>query len=275
MRLQLYDMRTRGASTSTRRMGAARGIAEPRRARAGRERRWYGGAIVRGGWRVFATAGRSSRPAGVRPARPFAAASAVLAACAIAAGCGGTRQDAHEPSKTFELQVVHASFAAKQAVARPETMTIEVKNSGSATVPNVAVTVDSFVYQSNYPGLAATTRPVWAVENGPGLVATPPVESEEVSKGGSAGTAYVNTWALGALPSGQTKTFRWQVVAVKAGSRVVHYSVAAGLAGKAHATASSGSLQGQFPVDIAAAPEASHVNPSTGKVEPGSAPTSP
>jgi hypothetical protein len=116
---------------------------------------------------------------------------------------------------------------------------------------------------------------VWVVEQGPGLVANPPVQSEEVSKSGSAGTAYVNTWALGALPAGQTRTFNWRVVAVKPGSHVVHYSVVAGLAGRARAQASSGALQGHFAVAVASAPKSTHVNPSTGKVEVGSAPTTP
>ncbi|HEX3509808.1 MAG TPA: hypothetical protein VHT27_01790 [Solirubrobacteraceae bacterium] len=205
----------------------------------------------------------------------LAAAAMLISACGIAAGCGGSRQDAGEPSKTFEMEVLHASFPAKQAVARPATMAIEVKNSGAKAVPNVAVTVDSFNYHSSYAELASASRPVWAVEAAPGSVASPPVESEEVSKGGSAGTAYVNTWALGALPAGATRTFSWRVVAVKPGSRVVHYAVIAGLAGKARARASKGSLQGQFAVDIASAPAHLHVNPSTGKVETGSAPSTP
>ena len=48
-------------------------------------------------------------------------------------------------------------------------------------------------------------------------------------------TAYSNTWALGALQPGQTATFDWGVTAVKAGTYVVQYRVAAGLNGKAKA----------------------------------------
>lgn len=202
-------------------------------------------------------------------------AASLLGCAAVIAGCGGSQQTAHEPNKTFAMQIVHASFPAKQAVARPATMQIEVHNSGEHAVPNVAVTVDSFNYRSSYPELAAAERPVWAIEQGPGKVPSPPVQSEEVSKGGSAGTAYVNTWALGPLAAGQTRTFTWQVVAVKAGTHVVHYSVGAGLAGRSKSRASSGSLQGEFAVNIAGSPATSHVNPSTGKVESGAAPAKP
>ena len=60
-------------------------------------------------------------------------------------------------------------------------------------------------------------------------------ESQEVSPPGGGETAYVNTWALGPLDAGSTRTFVWQVVPVKAGLHTVHYTVAAGLAGKANA----------------------------------------
>jgi hypothetical protein len=212
-----------------------------------------------------------------RVPRRRAAAATSLAGCAalIAAGCGGSQQTAGEPNKTFAMQVVRASFPGKQAVARPATMEIEIRNSGEHAVPNVAVTLDSFNYRSSYPELAAAERPVWAIEQGPGRVPKPAVQSEEVSKGGSGGTAYVNTWALGPLAAGQTRTFTWRVVAVKAGTHVVHYSVGAGLAGRSKAQASSGSLQGQFAVDIAASPGRTHVNPATGKVESGAAPATP
>jgi hypothetical protein len=111
---------------------------------------------------------------------------------------------------------------------------------------------------------------VWAVERGPGTIASRPVETEEVSLPGGGETAYVNTWALGALAPGKTRTFVWQVTPVKAGTYTVHYTVAAGLAGKAKARLATGApVQGQFTVDIAAAPKLTHVNPATGHAEVG------
>lgn len=196
-----------------------------------------------------------------------------LAVCGLLAGCGGTQQDAHEPDATFHMEVTHASFPEKQAIASPVTLTIRVHNSGAKTVPNVAITVDSFNYRSKFPELSASSRPVWAVEHGPGLSPHPPVQSVDVSKPGSGQTAYVNTWALGPLAPGATHAFSWLVVPVKSGRHVVHYSVAPGLAGRSRARATNGKLHGTFLVDVAAAPPPTHVNPNTGRVEAGAEPT--
>jgi hypothetical protein len=195
----------------------------------------------------------------------------------LVAGCGGgARQDAHEPAASYELEIAHASFPTKQAVARQTRFELQVRNTGSQTVPNVAVTVDSFNYTSNYSELAADKRPIWVIEQGPGAIAKPPVESQEVSPPGGGQTAYVNTWALGALAPGKTQTFRWKVVPVKSGTYTVTYSVAAGLAGKSKAKLASGSpAQGHVKVVIASAPPTTHVDPKTGKVVPGAFPTTP
>ncbi|MGO9320904.1 MAG: hypothetical protein ACLQBY_08915 [Solirubrobacteraceae bacterium] len=202
---------------------------------------------------------------------------AAAAGALLLAGCGGgTRQDAGEPAGTFAMQVVHPSFPAAQSIARQTRLVLPVRNTGTHTVPNVAVTIDSFDYTSDYPQLAADKRPVWAIERGPGAIASPPVESEEISPPGGGQTAYVNTWALGALAPGKTRTFTWRVVPVKAGTYTVHYTIAAGLSGKAKARLGSGGLvQGQFAVDIAPAPKLTHVNPATGRVEAGQFPSSP
>jgi hypothetical protein len=155
-------------------------------------------------------------------------------------------------------------------------MLLLVRNTGTVLVPNVAITVDSFNYVSSYPELAARNRPVWAIERGPGAIAKPPVESQEVSPPGSGQTAYVNTWALGALAAGQTRTFSWRVVPVKPGAHTVHFRVAAGLSGRARAQlASGGPVQGQFAVDIAPAPPTTYVDPATGRVLEGTAPKNP
>jgi hypothetical protein len=195
---------------------------------------------------------------------------ALLAALALSACGGGTRQDAGEPKASFAMRVLNASFPHSQAVARPATLELEVQNAGSRAVPNVAVSIDSFDYTSSYPGLAADKRPIWAIERGPGAEAQPPVETEEVSVAGNGQSAYVNTWALGGLAPGQTRIFRWQVVPVKPGEHTISYRLAAGLAGRARAVpAHGGALDGSFAVDIAPAPPKTHVNPTTGKVETG------
>jgi hypothetical protein len=201
-----------------------------------------------------------------------------VAACALAlAGCGGgTPQDAHEPSGTYTVRVLHASFPAAQVIARQTKMSLLVRNTSARTIPNLAVTIDSFDYTSHYPELAADKRPVWAIEQGAGGIALPPVESEEISPPGGGQTAYVNTWAFGPLAPGALRSLTWHVVPVKAGSWTVHYVIAAGLAGKAKARLQNGGLvHGRFAVTIAPAPPLTHVNPDTGRVEQGQFPSSP
>lgn len=215
-------------------------------------RRWYRGLAVR---RVHATI-------------------AVLllgASPALTSGCGGgARQDAGEPRATYTVSVVSPSFPPLQSVARLTALTLGVHNAGQATIPNVAVTIDSFYYTSQAPELAANKRPVWVVEQGPGAIASRPVASESVSPPGGGQTAYVNTWALGPLAPGHTRTFVWHVMPVKPGAYTVHYTIAAGLSGNARARLAGGGIpHGHFRAVIAPRPPATHVNPETGQVQPG------
>jgi hypothetical protein len=174
-----------------------------------------------------------------------------LGALALAGCGGGERQDADEPSGTFQVAVVRASFPTKQHLAQPERFVIAVRNTGHEAVPNVAVTVSSFAQRSEQPGLADPERAVWIVDSSP--------------SGGD--TAYTNTWALGRLAPGQTKRFVWRVTAVKAGTHTVKWQVAAGLNGKAKATLSGNRAPaGSVTVDVSAKPAQAHVDPETGKV---------
>jgi len=221
--------------------------------------------------------GALSRARAVTRAPRAGAIGVALASALLATACGGgTRQDAGEPAGTFPMKVVNASFPAIQSIARKTSFVLQVRNTGVNTVPNVAVTVDSFDYTSNYPNLAANKRPVWVVERGPGAIPRQPVESEEISPPGGGQTAYVNTWALGSLPPNRTRTFVWRVVPVKSGAYAVHYTVAADLAGKAKAELPSGGpVTGKFAVYIRPAPALTHVNPDTGRVERGQFPLNP
>jgi hypothetical protein len=198
------------------------------------------------------------------------------AAAVLASGCGGTRQDAHEASRSYAIEVTRAKFPVRQSIARPTSFALQVRNAGPATVPNVAVTLDSFYYTEHYPELAADKRPIWVIEQGPGPAARPPVQTQEISKPGGGQTAYVNTWALGPLAPSATQTFIWRVVPVKAGVYTVHYTIAAGLAGRAKAQlASGGAVQGQLTASIAPIPGKTHVDPQTGRVVSGTFPLVP
>lgn len=187
----------------------------------------------------------------------------------LVSGCGGTAQDAHEPKRSFDVQVTQASFPSSQAIARQSKLRLEVRNAGNQTVPNVAVTVNSFGYLSDYPNLAARERPVWIVDQGPGAVSKLPIQTESFDNPGGDVTATSNTWAAGALAPGQARTFTWHVTPVKSGEYTVNYAVAAGLNGKAHAVISSGAAPtGHFTVHIASAPRAAHLA-SDGAIVPG------
>jgi hypothetical protein len=180
-------------------------------------------------------------------------ATALCAVAVLAAGCGGgARQDKDEPSGTFKVDVVSASFPAKQRLARQERMVVEVRNADNRTIPNLAVTLEpGFSERSNRQDLADPNRPVWIVDDGP--------------IGG--GTAYTNTWALGALKAGETRRFVWKVTPVRPGSHEVRFRVAAGLAGKAKAQAAGGRTpEGSFTVSISDKPSQATVDPETGKV---------
>ena len=168
------------------------------------------------------------------------------------AGCGGgDRQDKHEPSGTFSLHLVKAKFPSSQSLAQQEALTIAVKNTDNRAIPDLAVTVDSFSTRSQQPGLADPSRPVWIVDEGP--------------NGGT--TAYTNTWALGRVPAGATRTFTWKVTSVQSGTHTVKYRIAAGLNGKAKAKVDGqDNYQGTFTVDISGKPAQSTVDPNTGKV---------
>lgn len=186
------------------------------------------------------------------PGRRWLAVGALALAGLVAAGCGGgKRQDAGEPSGTFPVDVVKASFPTKQRLAEKSELRIAVRNAGDKAVPNVAVTVESdeanqtataaaFAEASDQTGLADPSRPVWVLDAGPqnGI------------------TAYTNTWALGPLRPHGTKTFVWHVTAVKPGVHAIKYKVAAGLNGKAKAVLSGGNVEptGTFTINVSNKP---------------------
>lgn len=179
----------------------------------------------------------------------------LLAALVAVSGCGGgDRQDADEPKGTFRIEVTEASFPKQQSIAEATTMRIAVRNLERRTVPNVAVTVEtkgatpgagavSFAQAVADPRLADPNRPVWILDQGPG--------------GGT--SAYANTWSLGPLFSGQTKTFEWKLTAVEAGEYSIDYRVSPGLDGRAK-LASGSKARGTFAVTVSDEPVPARVN---------------
>ena len=78
----------------------------------------------------------------------------VLLAAGIAS-CGGTRQDANEPSGDFPVQIVSADFPSRQQLAQNTNLTLAVANSGDKTIPNLAITI--FTASNENPGADETT----------------------------------------------------------------------------------------------------------------------
>ena len=191
---------------------------------------------------------------------------AALATAVLLAGCGGApRQDEDEPSGSYRLEVTGARFPASQAIAQTALMVVRVRNADSKAAPNVAVTVETdptkeaegtvaFGQRVDDDRLSDPERPVWVVDEGP--------------KGGD--SAATNTWSLGRLRAGQTKTFIWKVTAVQAGDYTIHYRISPGLNGKAK-LASGGRTDGSFKVRIDDKPVPARVN-DKGQVVRGEAP---
>ncbi len=193
-------------------------------------------------------------------------------------GCGGgSRQDVSEPSGKFTVEVPTVRFPASQRLSEHTHLVIAVRNAGSKTIPDVAITItdpntgtaaQSFggllSTNGSTQGVASRSRPVWIVDQAPGLCGY----SCLAGGPGGAVTAYANTWALGALKPGATATFDWAVTAVKAGTHMIQYQVAAGLNGKAQAVLADGSKPfGTFKVTIHTQPAQAYVNGSGGVVK--------
>ena len=197
-----------------------------------------------------------------------------LAGAVSLAGCGGgARQDANETSGTFPVAIVRASFPTVQSIGGKSRLVLLVRNTGTQTIPNLAITVNGLTYRSTQPGLADPVRPTFIINNGPGLYSRVPVQGTGAYNEGGYITAYVNTWASGPLAAGHTASFVWAVTPVQAGLHHITYTVAAGLNGKAKAQLANGAVPtGHFVVFTASTPPPTHVDPNTGQVVAGPAP---
>jgi hypothetical protein len=190
----------------------------------------------------------------------------LVLATVLVGGCGGgPRQDAAEPSGSYKLEVSGAQFPASQAIAQKARMIVRVHNADSKAVPNVAVTVETdpqksgggtvaFGQRVSDDRLSDPERPVWVVDQAP-------------TGGDSAAT---NTWTLGRLGAGETKTFVWRVTAVQAGDYTIRYRIAPGITGKAR-LAAGGRTDGLFRVRIDDKPVPARVD-DNGNIVRGEAP---
>jgi hypothetical protein len=197
---------------------------------------------------------RETGPHFRRARRTRSGVAVVVGALALAvAGCGGggARQDANEPSGKFPVKIVTSSFPTRQRLAQTSDLKIGVQNSGTKTVPALAITISidknavhPFSYYDTQPGLADPDRPVWVLESG-----YPKLAGQKVSAG--AETANDKTFDFGPLKPGNTTQAVWRVTPVRGGIYTIDYQVDAGLNGKAKAvTAGGGPVTGSFAVKI-------------------------
>jgi hypothetical protein len=211
--------------------------------------------------------------------RTFTIAAGVTAAIALAACGSGSRQDAKAHSGKFPVEVTTAKWLSFQRLAQHTNLVISIRNVGTKTIPNLAISicnttcrypapagqgtsVAAFAAYLKEPGLASHSRPVWIIDQPPG----PCGYSCQNGGQGAYVSADANTWQSGALKPGATATFKWKLTAVAPGRYVVAYQVAGDLYGKAKTVLPDGlSPQGSFAITVARPPAQSYVN-SAGKV---------
>lgn len=182
-----------------------------------------------------------------------------VAGCALLlTACGSEAPDIEDASdgKPFAVSVT-ASFEEGQELAKTETLKVTVRNEDSRTLPDVSVVLDGL------------QRTIASEDNGAGRVADPrrPIWVLDAPPAGAT-TAYVNTWALGPLPEGASKTFRWKLTPVVAGSHKVTWRVAGGVDSNAPVEATRGTTKGTFSVRVSKTPRSTTIDPETNRVVP-------
>jgi hypothetical protein len=185
------------------------------------------------------------------------------------AGCGGgQKQDVNEPSGSYPVKVVRASFPHNQSLAKNSTMEIVVTNAGQKMIPIISVTVKcgsalggSFSTATQDTSVADPERPQFVVNKLPTATerVNPPLDPAPLERS----SAYVDTYPLGPLGARHTATFMWDVTAVKAGQYRLCWRVNAGLYGKAKAVPAQGGapISGEFKGVIAHKPPKATIGP--------------
>jgi hypothetical protein len=200
-----------------------------------------------------------------------------VAVAALLSACGGSSSDANQPSGTYQVRVVQASFPTEQHLGQTSLLRLGVRNSGRKTMPALAVTISiagkegqgsslPFGVRDPQPGLAQRDRPVWV------LAATYPRLFGSPEPGGAT-TSNRKTFSFGPLQPGARTEAVWKLSAVKAGRFTVLYSIDAGLSGSAKAKTTGGVAPGgSFVTDVSAVPPDTEVTDSGEVVEIGKRP---
>jgi hypothetical protein len=156
-----------------------------------------------------------------------AAASGVVIAAALLAGCGSSESE--EPSGTREVKVVTAEFPTEQRLGQTSLMQLGVRNEGDRPIPGLTFTIsiagregrDStlpFAIRDPQPGLSQPDRPVWVLsEHYPKLAGS--------SEPGGAEGAALKTFTFGPVEPGETTEAVWKLSASRKGSYRLLYAV--------------------------------------------------
>lgn len=180
-------------------------------------------------------------------------------AAVTTAGCGGgDRQDENEGDASYDVTVVDATFPKRQQLAQKSELAITVRNDGSETIPDLAVTLDGFYRRLDDPDLADPNRVVFLVDGVDKEIGGYP----EVKLAGPGGgpVSQSGTWVGGELEPNAERTLRWRVTALRPGPYEITYEVAAGLDGKAKAVGDGGiPPRGKFFGTISSKPPASRI----------------
>jgi hypothetical protein len=187
-----------------------------------------------------------------RATATLCACAAATASAALLGACGGgERRDAGAPGGTYAVRVARSSFPARQHLGEAAALILTVRNAGEETIPDLVVTVRGFSDRSGGPRDADLGRDLWIVDDGPGGDAT----------------AFEDTWTAGRLAPGRSRTLRWDVTPVVAGTHTLRYEIAPALAGAARAELAGGARPtGALRARVSGEPAQARVDPRTGAV---------
>jgi hypothetical protein len=207
--------------------------------------------------------------------RAIGAGLACFALAASLAACGeSASSDSNQAAGTYKVKVTNAKFPTDQQLGQTSLLRIGVRNTGTKTVPAVAVTISiggkegetsslPFGIHDPQPELAQPDRPVWV------LAEDFPKFAGSDAPGGTSTSAH-KTFDLGPLKPDATVEAIWKLSAVKAGTYTLLYGIEGGLSGKSKAETGGGVKPGgSFVVKIAERPPNTTVTDSGQIIEIG------
>jgi hypothetical protein len=101
-----------------------------------------------------------SKPLLLRPRSRLRIGLGVALSCIGLVACGGgERQDENEPEGTFPVSIVKAEFPNRQRLAQTSDLVLSIRNQGSETIPDLAITINTFRQGEEEASAEAATEP--------------------------------------------------------------------------------------------------------------------